>query len=660
MVKSTETTDSNWVRRAFSFVKGTYKNPYTNKTDTRVTYTSAGEKYTNASLGGSFAINVPYQFCRWTDIRHAPRGGGDPMDGMGSYYSDAIDNNGLDVHMTFGATEFNSLASFFFNFYDAKTAVLVNYGKVNSFFYNTGDVLGFVFTLPLQPFILGAKWAMNVINFFKDTGSSKFAYFRPTMHTYWMAVNNMANELAVNMGIIPRIASGTFNTTETTGGLTPYEMSNLAHMWMPQLFRSGKTGGIDMMNVSRAAQRRAAVDKERMMRAREAANTQKGVADATLRVLATKPPDPRPGASTADLFKAYTDKMAGTPDAPVAAVGNAYKDRWTELQQNARSHMEDGSQFVTFRVANTNQSLTDSFSNSFEESGVSQQINGKVKQVRDQRFNFADGNILPMLDEAKKALASFAAGALDEVGLGGLLSLAGEAYVDIPLKWADATASLPSISYTIPLYTAYGNPLSRFFDIAVPMSHILPACVPRSTGRASYTSPFFCQVYQKGRIQCRYGMIESAVFRRGGGNIGWNNNGEMLAGEIEITVKDLSGILSAPIVNYYESRGIVKWALNTGLSAASQALTGNTALAKILDGHAFDESSNFQSYMAVLGSVDIGDSFYRMRKLKMNLTRENQAFINETSMSTWSSYLLDTPTARMMSGLLFDESGRFQ
>lgn len=659
MAVSTDTTDVNWVRRAFSRVRGTYRNPYTHGDETRTTYTTASATFVNSSVGGNFAINPPYQFTRWADIRHPPRGGSEENanEGMGSYYADAIEKTAQVVHFSFGVPEFNSISSFFFNFFDARTALLVNYGRINELFYNIGDVLTFIFTLPFQPFIIGAKWLTNALDFIKDTGSSKWCYFKPTMHTYWSAVNNIANELAINMGITPRIASPAFNSEEASGGMSPTEMARLANMWMPQLFRDEKTGGIDVMALSREAQRRAIRDRENLIRLRERQSTVEGDHAAILKNLSTKPEDPYPNTSTARMFRAYTDKVAGDQNNPPES-GDKWKERWRNLNELAQASHEDGSQFMSVRVNNL-RSMSESFSNSFETSGVAQMINGKVKQSRDKRFDFANGNISDLFSGVINAAASFAAAAADRVGAGGLLAAAGEAYVDIPEMWSDSAASMPSVSFTIPLHCPYGNPLSRFFDIALPIAHVLAAALPRSTGRSSYTSPFVCQWFYPGHTQCRYGMIESLEITRGDGNVGFNANNEMLSAEIRITVKDLTGIVHVPVFNYYQNRGALDTIADNTMSLVNQKITGDNAIASILTGHAFDEQSTFQDYMAVVGGLPISDTYYRMKRLKLNLTNRNQAFINNTSMSSWVSYLMDMPPARMVSGLA-EESPRFK
>lgn len=657
MAVTSEINDSSWVRRAYSFVNGTYVNPYTTNKERRTTYTTAAVSFTNAAIGGNFALNPPYQFTRWADIRHPPRGGDESNanEGMGSYYADAIERTGQNIHLTFGVPEFNSILSFFFNFYDARTAMLANYGDLGSFFYNAGDILGFVFTLPFQPLILGARWAMNVIDFIKDTGSSKWCYFKPTMHTYWTSVNNIANEIAINLGIIPRIASGAFNDSDAGGGMTPMEIAKQAHQWMPTLFRA--EGGIDCMALGREAQRRAIVDREKLIAARERATTEEGVRAATLQVLAESPKDPHPDASTKEVFKRHTQAVTGDPSNPPSS-GDGYTSRWKALMQQAQASHEDGSQFITFRIENM-RSMSETFSHSTETSNVANQINSKVKSNRDRRFDFADGNFVDGMAGLMNGLKNFAAGALDSIHAGGLMAALGEAYVDIPEVWSDSSASMPDVTLNIPLQSPYGNPFSIFQDIMLPYAHALAGGLNRSAGRSAYTAPFICQWYYPGHTQCRYGMMKSITLTRGTGNVGFNTDGHMLSAELSITLADLSGIVHAPVFNYYQNDSLREKAGNAVMGGLSTALTGNTAWASILSGAAFDEQNTFQDYMAVLGGLDVSDSYYRMKRLKLNLTRQNQSFINNTSLTTWVSFLMDSPPARMVSGLA-EETPRFK
>jgi hypothetical protein len=198
---------------------------------------------------------------------------------------------------------------------------------------------------------------------------------------------------------------------------------------------------------------------------------------------------------------------------------DSYFDR---LIEHADAEFRDGSEFAIFRVDHTG-SVSESFGNSTAPSSMVQKLNDISSGFREARFSFADGNILggaigDAIGSVVSAVSDVAIGAADGVSLGfaGLLAgLGGSGYLDVPEHWQNSTASLPRGSYTIKLISPYGNPISRMNNIWIPFYMLLAGGMPRSTGKQSYTSPYYCQIYDRGRLQSRLAMVESISVTRG-------------------------------------------------------------------------------------------------------------------------------------------------
>lgn len=264
------------------------------------------------------------------------------------------------------------------------------------------------------------------------------------------------------------------------------------------------------------------------------------------------------------------------------------------------ANREDGQDFVTFGVE-YNGTVSETFTNGTRESDIASRVNGMSSGAREARFSFSDGNTgSSLIDGAVGAVRDFASGVLDGVHMGGLLSLAGAAFVDIPKHWENSTITLPTASYSMELRTPYGNKFSRFMNLQIPIAFLLAAALPISTGKASYTAPFLVEMYHRGRNQIRLGLIESLSITRGAGNMGWNNRSEFLGVDVSFTIVDLTSIIHFPI-------------------------DGGFNLLHPFKG-IFDADNAGMDYLATLGNLSMADQIYKLRKLSLNLTRKREQF----------------------------------
>ena len=189
-----ELNDQDWIRQCFILPQ----RAISSADSVRRTLTDARYKFTDTTLGGNFAINSPPQFTRFADLAVPSLYSGSK--GMGRGYSEIIDSNAELIHLRFGVPQFNSLANFFFNFYNPQMAATARTGRIDDISFALGKLSGTIVTLPLQLLIT----AGTAINFFTGRQTSKYYYMKPAMPLYWNAVNTIANAIAVNMGMVPR------------------------------------------------------------------------------------------------------------------------------------------------------------------------------------------------------------------------------------------------------------------------------------------------------------------------------------------------------------------------------------------------------------------------------------------------------------------------
>lgn len=662
---ATRVKDNEWIRQSFMLPKGFI----TDVDNVRRTLSDARFKFTDTTLGGNFAINPPPQFTRNADIKVL--GKFSKSRGMGRYYSEAIDNNAVHIHMRFGVPKFNSLTQFFFNYYNPEAGVLANTGRGRGALFQIGKIVGQVVALPFQPLIL----ANTMVNFMMQKPVSKYYYLKPTMPLYWNAVQTIINALAANMGMAPRPLSDEEKKVYTdvedfnTDQLSKYreKLGASFNIWT-------RSGSIDIYKVATRAQRLANAQREEVARIMEIAESE---GDLSRRLMdfyqEEKKIIPSNGYSDFESYRtAYFELGTNWSDSDEDGSAKMERTGYTWIEDSVRgvtekltgmaqefssyswAEFQDGSQFVTFKVDNPG-AVSESFSNSVKESELAGAMNGLSKTARTARFNLMDGNTgIAPLDMITDAVSNLLGGVAEGLKIEGLIGLAGNTFVDIPKTWDGSTANLPRADYTIELRSPYGNKMSRFQNLYVPLAMLLAAALPRSTGKQSYTSPFICELYSKGRNQIRLGMVESLSITRGTGNVGWTQNGEPLGIDISFSVVDMSTVLHMPItagfsMDDFTSTGVAVAAVATGGAGAVAA--GLSSLANKLTKGLFDDDNAFTDYMAVLGGLSLTDQVYFSKKLKINTARRLTDFQTWTSPAHFSNWLHGTTPARILSGI---------
>lgn len=278
------------------------------------------------------------------------------------------------------------------------------------------------------------------------------------------------------------------------------------------------------------------------------------------------------------------------------------------------AEFKDGGGFAVFCVDYTG-SISESFSNSYTESSISSELNGLSAKAKDFRFKLGDGNIIgDTLQSVINGAADLAFGAAESMTLGIsnlLLGIAGSGYIDIPKHWQDSSANLPRSNYSMTLISPYNNVFSHLINIYLPMAMLLAGAVPRSTGRSSYTGPYICQLFDRGRNQIQLGAIDNISFTRGTSNLGFSLDGKALAIEVSFSVIDLSSIMHMPM-------------------ASGSILSGAAALG-------LDDDSIASNYLAVLAGQDMYSQIYALPRAVTRLAKISAGLGKVGSGYYWSS-----------------------
>ena len=268
-----------------------------------------------------------------------------------------------------------------------------------------------------------------------------------------------------------------------------------------------------------------------------------------------------------------------------------FKSWWSSLSTGMSAGFNGGFSWVAFRV-NPTGSQTANFSSSTNTPEIKSMINSFSSSAAKLRFNFSQGATgIPGIDTITESVKNMALGLMSGSGIGiaGLVNLAGASFVDVPDTWEDSSATLPTESYEIHLRTPYGNTLSRYINLYIPLSMLLAGALPISTGRQSYASPFICKLISVGRSNIDLGMIDNLSVTHGVGNIGFNRDKKPLGIDVSFSVKDLNRAVHAPIdmggsmlnplnaLSIFDDDNAFNYYVNTlsGVSVADQVLAKN-------------------------------------------------------------------------------------
>lgn len=231
--------------------------------------------------------------------------------------------------------------------------------------------------------------------------------------------------------------------------------------------------------------------------------------------------------------------------------------------------------YIGFRIEKSVDS-SETFTNQSGESSIASTLNGQAASAIES--NFTTGG---MGQGVKDAVA----GALDALSMGGgAATLMGTAFLDIPDIWKGSSFG-KSYSVSLKLAAHFGDTVTIAQSIILPMSLLMAGALPRATGKNSYTSPFLCRCYCKGRFAIPLGLIENMTITRGDSEFGWNVNNLPTVVTINLTIKDLS-------------------------PAMYIALSGN----KWTD--IIGQNSSFQEYLLTLSGVGLQERILYFKQLK--------------------------------------------
>lgn len=592
---------------------------------------------------------------------------------LGRVYHEQFDSKQHLLHLRCCVPKYSGSITFFSNMYDRHAAKLARDGEYSKILVGAGKAVGIYLmfsVIPLCAFI-PLITVGSVVSLMLNNKPSKYYYGKPAMDSYLRAYQLMLDTMLIHYRLVPLwdvIGSDRYtDVTEPDNKLN--ETMKQIYKELPDVWKSsGKFDVYRMVNRYQVLANYQAKTLQTIYEKTDEKNFAMAVRaylrDAQLKRDLEEAVSERE-MNLFDLTKAYAEnplykqsdedaaaEEAAWSDAERAATlsrdgpgisgdgvvseQDAFKKQiadenngaapveeeplrndtfWGGLTEGVAAGIKDGMQFMSYRVSAKDE-VSDSFTNSTREPEISSTINSLSAKARSFNFSTSGGKTgFDTIDSVISGVKDFMGGVAESVHLAGLAAIYGASYVDIPDIWDASEADVGTLSYNIQLRSPYGDDFSIFTNIIVPMMGLLAMVLPLATGKQTHTSPFLVEAYNRGKITTRLGMITALNITRGVGNLGWRADGKPLAVDISITIKDLSRVVSMPI------------------------MTGSDV---------FDNDNKYTDYMATLGAASLHEMIYGLDKMALNLNKWKQSWYSRFMVGRITNDLTSIPIARFL------------
>lgn len=705
-------TDKDWVRELFAV--GQDKLDGLSLAERN--WSTADFKFNDTGMGGSIVINPLPQPTPWTDPITNPVLISRNEPGLGAYFSETFDDNYRVVTFRFGTMAFTSFLGFLFNMYHPGAAALVNKGRVHEVIFQIGRIIGFGASLIAWPLHAMALLG-QAVSYLMRKPTSRYAYLKPGMTQYWGAAQTLLNHFMVNLGLAGNtkdyVEEFSKNPNDLGAVYTPDRAEReAAAKAFPDLFgqngiqsRINGTPGahLDIIAVANRGQR-LAIHRRNIMEKFLAKDRAALLPTIEAMYMGTKG---RAGKSLSDIFALWQKASIYNPDSssggvlgggigiglgsqaqpttdengnvlpassppstpPVEGGGTVSNDSadapgvaefesgMPSLLEYFKTELEEGSAFVSFRVDDTGP-VSETFSNSYRASELAEKINSTSASARSTYFNLAGGNlgdnaVVNIMESIVGGLKSLTEGVVTGIGLEGLLIAGGGGMVTMPKYWESSEVTLPKASYSFTLTSRYANRRSALQDIYMPLACILAGAMSQAVGKHSYSAPFYCEFYDRGRMQSRFAAIDSLTITRGDGTVGFTPEGLLMSCTVSFTLAAMEEHVSMPLSEKFsltETFGTLLGAtLITGRPDAAALGAIGTQLARGL----FDDDNQLMDWLAVLTGVSLNEQYYIGAKLRRRIQQKKLDLTSAFSTPAMGSFLSETTVGSMLSALVF-------
>ena len=537
--------------------------------------------YQDTRVGSNDALNCLWQFNRDDDILHnvsvVSTHSGTKI-GLSRVYSNTTQTNQQIAYFTFGVPYYSSILHFHKNAFDEKLITINQQGydsdegsrKLGELF---GEGLVLLVAIRILPFKLFYEISKKSANNYKI---NRFYELRGRMQLYYKYVDSMLAHWLVASGLYCNNLSivGLSDKLVADPNCLPLALRLTGASIWEIVSRKAVNAGVYIYDKKKRAKiieeslygvkatplrYRAEKDSRIKFSAEELASGMDSVANNTLYSNAEQSMYAGTASDQESLYaqqvmsdtvQFYTNK--------INKLGFTHKDETLAYEDDhgswatvfAKSAL-GATQFIGFRVDKSTDA-SESFSNSTSPSAFAENFNAKVKEVAAQSIDMGikgasagDSWLESVVEDIKSIGVGILEGlkAIDFIGLTDLANaVMTGAFIDIPEQYSGSDFN-KSHSLSFQLRSPYGDKVSIYQSIIVPLFCILAGALPRAGGANSYVQPFLCRVYCKGMFAIPMGIIDSISIKRGDSEFGWTYDNIPTCVDVNISIKDMSPIM---------------------------------------------------------------------------------------------------------------------
>lgn len=537
--------------------------------------------YQDTRVGANDALNCIWQFNRDDDILHdvsvVSTHSGTKI-GLSRVYSNTTQTNQQIAYFTFGVPYYSSILHFHKNAFNEKLITINQQGydsdegssKLGELF---GEGLMLLIALPILPIKLFYEISKKSANNYKI---NRFYELRGRMQLYYKYVDSMLAHWLVSSGLYGNNLSivGLDEKLVADPNCLPLALRLTGASIWEIVSRKAVNAGVYIYDKKKRAKiveeslygknatplrYKAEKDSRVKFSSEELASGIDSVANNTLfnsteRSISANTADEQDMAyakytkdNTEQVFSNKKNKLGFTHQAETLA----YEDDHGSWQSVFAKSALGATQYIGFRVDKSTDA-SESFSNSTSPSAFAENFNSKVKEAASKSIDMgikgasADDTWVGSLVQDVKSIGVGILNGLKDIDFIGLTDLANAvmtgAFIDIPDQYSGSDFN-KSHSLSFQLRSPYGDKVSKYQSIIVPLFCILAGALPRAGGVNAYVQPFLCRVYCKGMFAIPMGIIDSISIKRGDSEFGWSYDNIPTCVDVNISIKDMSPIM---------------------------------------------------------------------------------------------------------------------